>query len=209
MANDPHCDAATAWDSEYERRGIPSSHRDGPSGVVRWALSNVPFLTDDAIAAAVDLGCGTGRNAIALADAVNFIHGDVTRPLPFGDGSFDLATDVSVYFHQLADAERAACRREIRRILKPDGILLVSMATSNDGYYFACGTGPLAGIDASVRLTWDPVAGVGNILPSYDQLMAEFSDLFELRMSWLKQRNGPMHGKPYRRETAATLWAAK
>jgi len=26
-------------------------------------------------------------------------------------------------------------------------------------------------------------------------------------MSWVKQRNGLMHGKPYRRETAATLWA--
>ncbi|HSZ40197.1 MAG TPA: class I SAM-dependent methyltransferase [Trebonia sp.] len=67
MENDPHGDAAAAWHSEYERQGIPSSHRDEPSGVVRWALANVPFLTDKAIAAAVDLGCGTGRNAIALA----------------------------------------------------------------------------------------------------------------------------------------------
>lgn len=199
-----------------------------------WALTNVRFLTDNTVTAAVDLGCGTGRNAIALAseikrvdavdfsptalniarrrpgsDAVTFIHGDVSKPLPFKSGSFDLATDIFVYFHQLSDADRAAYRREISRIIKPGGILLVSLATDKDGYYSACDSGPLIGVESSVRLTWDPIAGVGNVLLSYSQLVAEFADLFTLQMSWIKQRHGVMHGKPFLRETAATIWIAK
>jgi SAM-dependent methyltransferase len=234
VANDPGNGSASAWDSEYVRQGIPSSRRDDPSGVLLWTLANIRFTTDDAITAAVDLGCGTGRNAIALAsevkrveamdfsataldiarnrpgaEAVTFVQGDVTKPLPFEDDSFDLATDIFVYFHQLADVDRASYRREISRILKPGGILLVSLATNNDGYYSTCDIGPLTKVDSSVRLTWDPVAGVGNILLSYQQLVAEFSDLFTLQMSWIKQRHGLMHGNPYQRETVGTLWAAK
>lgn len=234
VTNDPGNGTAKAWDSEYIRQGIPSSRRDDPSGVLVWALANIRFMTDDPITAAVDLGCGTGRNAIALAsevkrveavdfsakaldiarcrpgaEAVTFLQGDVAKPLPFADDSFDLATDVFVYFHQLADTDRASYRREISRILKPGGILLISLATDNDGYYSACDTGPLTDVVSSVRLTWDPVAEVGNILMSYDQLIAEFSDLFTLHMSWIKQRHGMMHGKPYERETVGTLWGAK
>jgi SAM-dependent methyltransferase len=234
VANDLGNGTAAAWDSEYIRQGIPSSHRDDPSGVLVWALANIRFITDGAITAAVDLGCGTGRNATALAsevkrveaidfsakaldiartrsgaEAVTFLQGDVTKPLPFDDDSFDLATDIFVYFHQLADADRASYRREVNRILKPGGILLVSLATDNDGYYSACETGPLTEISSSVRLTWDPVAEVGNILMSYEQVVAEFSDLFTLQMSWTKQRHGIMHGNHYERETVGTLWVAK
>jgi SAM-dependent methyltransferase len=235
VANDlVNGNATAAWDSEYVRQGIPSSHRDDPSSVLLWALATIPFMTDNAITAAVDLGCGTGRNAVALAsevkrvdamdfsataldiarrrpgaNIVHFVHGDVTQRLPFEDDSFDLATDIFVYFHQLADADRAAYRREIRRILKPGGILLISLATDRDGYYSVCGTGPLAEVESSVRLTWDQAAEVGNILLSYDQIVTEFSDLFTLQMSWIKERHGMMHGKPYRRETVATLWIAK
>jgi SAM-dependent methyltransferase len=234
VANDPGNGTVSAWDSEYVRQGIPSSLRDDPSGVLLWALANIQFITGSAIASAVDLGCGTGRNAIALAsevkrveamdfsaealgiarrrsgaESVNFTQGDVTKPLPFEDDSFDVATDIFVYFHQLADADRSSYRKEISRILKPGGILLVSLATVNDGYYSACDTGPLTEIVASPRLTWDPVAEVGNILMSYDELVAEFSDLFTLQMTWIKQRHGMMHGDPYNRETVGSLWVAK
>lgn len=228
-------DSIAAWDREYERQGIPSSHRDEPSGVLRWALSNLPYLVNGPVRSAVDLGCGTGRNAIALSDAgvnkisamdfsstalevarkragadrVNFLQGDVTKPLPFETGAFDLATDIFVYFHQLPDVDRARYRREIYRVLKPGGALLVSLATKNDGYYASCATGPLKDINSSVRLTWDPIAQVGNILLSYEQLFAEFSDLFEFEMSWIKRKAGQMHGVAYSRETVATLWRAK
>lgn len=225
-------DSSAAWNNEYERQGIPSSHRDEPSGVLRWAMANVPFLTDDAIESAVDLGCGTGRNAVALveadvkrvnaidfsetalgiarkrrgAESITFTHSDVTKPLPFADNSFEFASDVFVYFHQIDDESRIRYRQEISRILKPGGILLISLATDNDGYYSSCPIGSLVDVESSVRLAWDPIAEVGNILLSYDQLVKEFSDLFSLQMSWIKQKPGTMHGKIYIRETAATLW---
>jgi len=68
------------------------------------------------------------------AGRINFIQGDVTKPLPFESDSFDFAADIFVYFHQLPDIDRARYRREIHRILKPGGILLISLATINDGY---------------------------------------------------------------------------
>jgi SAM-dependent methyltransferase len=227
-------DAASAWNLEYKRQGIPSSHRDDPSGVLVWALANLRFLTDGPVRSAVDLGCGTGRNAVALAEAgmtvsamdfsttaldvarrrqdgagIDFVHGDVTVRLPFGDGSLDFATDVFVYFHQLGDVERKNYRQEMHRILRSNGLLLVSLATNGDGYYSACRVEALAGTDASVGLSWDPVAEVGNILLSYDELLSEFSDLFDLQMSWVKRKVGVMHGGTYLRETTAVLWRAK
>lgn len=228
-------DPISAWNDEYNRRGIPSSHRDEPSGVVKWALSNLPYVDGRAGGSALDLGCGTGRNSLALvesgfhsvsamdfssvaletarkrpgAQAVDFQQGDVTKPLPFPDSAYDLATDVFVYFHQLADRDRLNYRREIHRVLKPRGILLISLATSGDGYYSSCSLGPLDPEIASCRLTWDPVAEVGNILLTFDELRAEFSDLFDLQMTWLKRKSGVMHGTEYVRETMASLWRAK
>jgi len=228
-------DPISAWNDEYNRRGIPSSHRDEPSGVVKWALSNLPYLESHMGGSALDLGCGTGRNSLALveagyehvsamdfssvaletarkrpgAHAVDFQQGDVTKPLPFSDNTYDLATDVFVYFHQLADRDRLHYRREIHRVLKPRGILLISLATSGDGYYSSCSTGPLDSTIASCRLTWDPVAEVGNILLAIDELRTEFSDLFDLQMTWVKQKPGVMHGTEYTRETVASLWRAK
>jgi len=225
-------DPAVAWNNEYMRQGIPSSRREEPSRVLRWALANLPFLTDNAIRSAVDLGCGTGRNAMALVEAgadrvdgldfsatalkiararetpggVTFIEGNMTKPLPFEDNSFDFAVDIFAYFHQLTDIDRINYRREIHRILKPGAILLISIATDMDGYYSSCGPGPLRDIESSVRLTWDPVAEVGNILLSPGELAMEFADTCTLQMSWVKRKQGIMHGRPYMRETAATLW---
>jgi SAM-dependent methyltransferase len=228
-------DPVESWDREYRRQGIPSSHRDEPSRALRWALSNLPYLNGKPPESAVDLGCGTGRNMVALraagtkkvcgvdfsatalkaarrragAEPLGLVHGDLAGPLPFGTASFDFAADIFVYFHQLSDARRAAYRREIHRILKPHGLLLVALATNNDGYYASCSAGPLTEVRSSIRLTWDPIAQVGNILPSYEQLLVEFADVFELQMAWMKRGTGTMHGRQYVRESVALIWRAR
>lgn len=142
--------AALAWNGEYERQGIPSSHRNDPSGVVLWALDNLSHVAGRKLTTAIDLGCGTGRNSLALsacgfsvtgidfadralalareregAEQVTFIQGDLTAPLPTANGGQDLAIDVFVYFHQLRDAERKAYRREIHRVMSSDGLSLI------------------------------------------------------------------------------------
>ena len=223
--------AALAWNNEYERQGIPSSHRNDPSGVVVWALDNLPHVAARNLRTAIDLGCGTGRNSLALsaqgfsttgvdfsqraiaiargregAEHVTFIHGDLTAPLPVKSRSQDLAIDVFVYFHQLGDAERKAYREEIYRVMSPDGVLLVSLATAEDGYYASCPRLAPGKSSGGVDLRWDPEAEVGNILLTSEQLVEEFSDLFDLQMTWQKSKPGHMHGKQYQRFTVATLW---
>ena len=226
--------AALAWNDEYGRQGIPSSHRNDPSGVVLWALDNLPHVASRKLETAIDLGCGTGRNSLALsergfsvtgidfsdraltiargregAERVTFIQGDLGAPLPAASRSQDLAIDVFVYFHQLGDAGRKGYRKEIRRVMSPDAVLLVSLATKEDGYYASCPRLAPEDFDSSIDLRWDPEAGVGNILLTAEQLVEEFSDFFDLQMTWQKSKRGRMHGKDYQRFTVATLWKPK
>jgi SAM-dependent methyltransferase len=79
----------------------------------------------------VDLGCGPlGLRAFAPELEVTgvdrlpnpgypgpFVQADVTRPLPFADGEFDLAFSSSLVEH-LAAADRAAFAAELRRVAR-------------------------------------------------------------------------------------------
>ena len=112
------------------------------------------FLTRFGNAAVLDAGCGTGYGSAELrpaaasvtamdisADAVEYAREQYGRPgvrflqgaceaLPFADGSFDLVTAFEVIEH-LERWPQMLC--EIRRVLKPSGVLLVS--TPNREYY--------------------------------------------------------------------------
>lgn len=79
----------------------------------------------------VDLGCGplglrafapeldvTGVDRLAKPEYPGpFVQADVTRPLPFADGEFDLAFSSSLVEH-LAPADRAAFAAELRRVAR-------------------------------------------------------------------------------------------
>jgi SAM-dependent methyltransferase len=220
------------WDQEYARSGMPSSYRDDPSGVVVWMLDNWPHLTGSKVPRrGLDVGCGTARNTVYLArhgvrmsgfDAsevaikagreraqsasvdISLEVRDLTDGLPAGDGELDVVLDVFVYKHQLAHETRRSYRRELRRILAPDGRVLMSLAEPSDGYYSSCpawgekGTGPHAILD--------PVVAVGSALFSLEELRAEMADEFVLEMAWRKEKIGVMHGNKYLRHTLATVW---
>lgn len=226
------------WDTEYSRRGIPSSFRDEPSGVLTWALDNWQYLTGKTKPeTAVDIGCGAGRNAVYMATlgievlafdssesaidsahdrAANvdspspptFINHSLVDGIPAGDGQADFATDIFVYKHQLLPSVRKAYRRELGRILKSGGRLLVSLAEHEDGYYAAC---PDLEVSESgnPRTILDPVAGVGSVLFSLEELIAEMADLFTLEMAWRKSKLGMMHEEQYLRHTLAAIWRLK
>ena len=90
----------------------------------------------------LDVGCGTGANGPVLAARGRFVVGLDASPiplglvgrghhvrlrgdalcLPFADQSFDLVVALDVLEH-LADDRAAA--RELRRVLRPDGTLVV------------------------------------------------------------------------------------
>ncbi len=103
----------------------------------------------------LDVGCGTGtcganfidmkRNAYTGVDIVpqyidwasahypdgRYIAHDA-RSLPFPDHSFDIATFVGV-LHHMDDQLAMDCLASVRRVLKPNGMLLVAEPIFSDG----------------------------------------------------------------------------
>ena len=228
-----------AWDAEYRRGGIPSSVRDDPSGVLLWTLSNWLYLTgkrqpNDVI----DVGCGTGRNATYIAslgasvmgfdfssEAIRvahkrsadledglrpvFVRQDLSVGIPASDAGTDLITDIFVYKHQLDARARADYRRELRRVLRPEGKLLMSFADVTDDYYSRCPTYEPPGADTSrnpLTIIDMPIL-IGSVLFRIEDIIKEMSDTFRLEMSWHKEKTGMMHGELHLRRTVASIWS--
>ena len=128
------------WAVLYDREENPLIAIEEP--VVREAIGDVAGLE------VLDLGCGTGRHSLWLAnagatvtgvdfsegmleeargkpgaEAVTFLVHDLGQPLPFAAGSFDLVVSGLVLEHLAAlDAFFA----EARRVLRPGGRAVVS-----------------------------------------------------------------------------------
>jgi len=128
------------WAGIYDHEGNPLIALEEP--VVREALGEVAGL------AVLDLGCGTGRHALWLAqagarvtaidfsegmlaqarrkpgaEAVRFLAHDLHQPLPFADREFDRVVSGLVLEH-LADLEPFFA--EVRRVLRAGGRAVVS-----------------------------------------------------------------------------------
>lgn len=124
------------WENEYPLvRDLVSPSSSRPSSAI------------------LDLGCGTGRYlhnlsrrfsrsvgvdisagmldvARSTRSAIEFLHGDM-ETLAFEDCSFDVVVSSRVMTH-LADTSRAF--REIARVMKPDGIAVVTMIDTPPSY---------------------------------------------------------------------------
>lgn len=110
----------------------------------------VPFPVGSKI---LEVGCGNGKTAIALAEAgmdvtavdysdvaigicsaygrnIDFRCADVTR-LPFGDDSFDGSLAFHVFEH-LSEQDMKAAASELLRVLKPSAKLLVKVFSTDD-----------------------------------------------------------------------------
>jgi malonyl-CoA O-methyltransferase len=128
------------WAAVYDSESNPMQALEEPA--MQSAFGEVEGL------AVLDLGCGTGRHALTLADggafvtALDFSEGmlaaarrkpgadavifeshDLRSPLPFADNKFDLVVSGLVLEH-LSDLD--ALFAEIHRVLKPAGRSLVS-----------------------------------------------------------------------------------
>ncbi len=101
----------------------------------------------------LDIGCGTGKYGEALEKhgfivtgidkspsqiqeaqkVINSQLGDVCQ-LPFGDNSFDVCIMI-IMIHHLCKDKRIQAFKEVNRVLKPNGILIIKTASHEDLEY--------------------------------------------------------------------------
>ena len=136
-----------AWDSIYLERGhvFTDPHGDIP------ALAQ--SLKEKGLSKVLDLGCGTGRHVVYLAQRGFSVYGldnspqaikmteawleqehldavlrlqEMTEELPYGDDFFDAILSVQVIHH----ADTAAIKRivrEMERVTRPGGLIFVTV----------------------------------------------------------------------------------
>lgn len=126
----------------------------------------------------LDFGCGAGRTLRHLLDEAAELHGcDLHAPsihwldehlspplrvlqtaqrppLPYGDGTFDLVYAFSVFTH-IADGW-AEWLLELRRVLRPDGILVATFMNAESWRAFAHGSWDEETVGMLVTRTWNP-----------------------------------------------------
>ncbi|HTU47203.1 MAG TPA: class I SAM-dependent methyltransferase [Bryobacteraceae bacterium] len=227
---------STLWAAEYETRGLPSSFRQEPSGAVR---DFVPMALDLGIqpqeSIAIDLGCGTGRNSLYLAEQgftvcaidivpelisrlrtkaeatgvgsrLQAICGTVSEPWPVDDGVATVAIDTFCYKHLMDSEDRAVYRRELARVFKPGGLFLLTLASTEDGYY---GSLPYRSLSPGMHAIRDPANGIESVL--YERMAVEerFASDFSVVQYREKKKPGQMHGSEYDRVTHAFVMSRR
>lgn len=139
---------ATTTCEGYDRWSAIYDHEDNP--LIALEEPQVAALLGEARGLRIaDIGCGTGRHAVALAasgaqvvgvdfsqgmlnqalakpggEAVQWVCHDLARGLPFADADFDRVLCCLVLDH-IPDLD--AFFRELRRICRPDGRIIVSV----------------------------------------------------------------------------------
>lgn len=129
-----------AWASCYDIDGNPLIALEGPAvGAYFGPIAGKNVL---------DVGCGTGRHTLALAEAgakvsavdqspemmdvarrklegwpIDWVHHALPSPFPFADDTFDLAVLGLVVEHV---TELSAVMRELLRVVRPGGRCIVS-----------------------------------------------------------------------------------
>lgn len=211
------------WDAEYNHKGIPSSFRTEPSGSVVTFLSLLEELGFSG-KAAIDIGCGTGRNSLALARAgyevtafdfapgvvdqftkeldgsefqeqVSALCHDVTKPWPLPDNSVSVAIDTFCFKHQIPMEHRLIYLEELNRTVKLGGMFLLTLADIEDGYYKQ-----FLKPDLGENVIVDPENDIPSVLYSKDDVLCFFKG-FELVEYIEKRKPSKMHGENFDRVT--------
>ena len=147
-----HYAPSTHWDEVFQRLQQSGTDLDWGN---QWTGSFVETLHSASINTILDLGCGTGNDVVRLAKAgfqvigldysvtgiqqaskkatapTRFVVADMAHPLPFAASSFD-AVMSNVALHMFADRETRAVFRDIRRILRPNGLFVFHLNALED-----------------------------------------------------------------------------
>lgn len=144
--------ARQAWEQIYRQNGYAD-----PDPFPRF-MDTVEDFQRNQCQRILDLGCGRGRHVVALAHhgfevvgmdgapsglklaqvrmreeglKAAFVLGDVTQPFPFPKDSFDGLMSTQVIHHALLDEIRNTIL-EIHRVIKPGGVIFVTVASKPD-----------------------------------------------------------------------------
>jgi SAM-dependent methyltransferase len=101
------------------------------------------FAGEGAHVTALDYAEGALGEIVAKAGAADLgalvspAHGDVRQPLPFADGAFDAAYAHMLFCMALTTADLERLAGEVRRVLRPGGLLVYTVRTTQDPHYGA------------------------------------------------------------------------
>lgn len=146
--------AASVWDRRH-RSILAAGDHDRSS---LWLEPFLPRLTGQGCRRVLDLGCGTGHDALALARrgfevegvdysqvaidearrlaeaeglAIGLRQGDIGQPLPYPDRGFD-AVISNLVLHSFADIVLRRIVAEVGRCLQPSGLFLFHVNSTED-----------------------------------------------------------------------------
>jgi len=168
------------WDWDTALRQMPGRWSD----VAEELYGFVDALRDHGCHSVYDLGCGVGRHTVFLArhgftvsasdissSAIAHTRANLRtagvearvrcldmQQWPFADAVFDAVVAFNVIYHAQA-AEIEAILAQIRRVLRPQGLLFVTLKSTLDSQ---CGEGR-----ELAPFTWAPVDGIEEGVPHY------------------------------------------
>lgn len=143
---------AAHWDRIYWKLRHAGTDLDWED---QWTDAFAPVFRQHRVRRLLDLGCGTGNDALRLAlgglsvigldfsrEAIQqaatkaaglaaFVVADMAAPLPFTSGSFD-ATMSNVALHMFGDALTRRLFAEVKRVLRPAGVFVFHVNALED-----------------------------------------------------------------------------
>jgi SAM-dependent methyltransferase len=220
-----------SWDQEYRTQQLLSPSLMPQADVVRFVRwlkkehkkhhDGAPFEFEALFV--LDLGSGTGRNALYFAEQGSAVHAyefaptalyaarehaaaadvpitfalhDIGEPYPLPSESIDIALDVTSS-NSLSDAGRATYLSEVHRVLKPGGLLFLR-ALSFEGDPHAkelVRRSPGADPDTYIH----PDLGITEKVFSRESLHATYGPYFTFRQLERVQHYATVAGRTYKR----------
>lgn len=144
------------WE-EYHDTGL-SKTLDRDSKQEKWLRPFIPILRENKVRTIHDLGCGSGYDALALAQSgftvsgtdissiaiehaiaqakdagldIDYRQHDIARPLPYPDSQFD-AVVCNLTLHMFPVETARDIASEVRRCLAPGGLFLLHVNSTDD-----------------------------------------------------------------------------
>lgn len=153
MSSKPYADSRV-WDKRF-RAILPAGDPDRSN---QWLDPFLPLLAKKECRRVLDLGCGSGHDAVALARrgfavsaidhsplavaaaerlaagagaAVSFRQGDIGLPLPYQSAAFDAVLS-NLLLHAFDGSVLRSIIAEVRRCLRPSGLFLFHVNSTED-----------------------------------------------------------------------------